>query len=622
MFSLKESGPRVLHSLVSSSFVRRRILGKDFIPPESIRSLTTGGDWELQRSLEEEELAMMRDSEKSNTHLQHGHRSFEDQACQVEASTVAAADAADGDTTTATTLNRFFAAAGSEGKDVQRAMELNERLRKRMLQVMESNERSILEQENLAARIHMAEREKRKRFKDFEQGAWRIPLTQTAMEYTSGRSWFFSGAKYEDTQAFIHMSKHVGLYNKSGEWSQEERDGLVRGVEEMAKERYVLGLMDEVEYIEDFEELQREHGVSGLSLAGMDALGEDVVDAGVDNEEDSGVGNGNFRDTDDSSHLDATIIVNLPIAVQAVLASAEAMTMVEWETLAWRHVPKRSGRDCRLHWNNVVKPTIKKKPFTTFEQKKLKHLVNHHGEHAKAWELISEGLPGRTPLACLLHHKRDNANAVARSREKERRIGNLVFTEDDVKRVRQLVLKHGQAWKRIAKEFGGSWGPQQIMFEWRKHLQSTEGGTVMAKKGRWSKEEDDKLVKAVAVLGRQWAKVAQHVPGRTEMQVRERYVNHLDPKVESCAPFTKEEEELVMREVPLHTNPKSNRIAWAKVARLLPTRTDRQVKKAYERLIREAKKTRKRKGTRRTNKQPWDDSDDPCEDDMLTRGGR
>ena len=131
---------------------------------------------------------------------------------------------------------------------------------------------------------------------------------------------------------------------------------------------------------------------------------------------------------------------------------------------------------------------------------------------------------------------------------------------------------------------------------------------MVAKKGKWSKDEDDRLVKAVAVLGRQWAKVAQHVPGRTEMQVRERYVNHLDPEVESNQPFTEEELAVVQREVPNHTNPKSGRISWAKVARLLPSRTDRQVKKAWERLSRVAPRTKNNRVKRKRN--PWDDGDD------------
>ena len=97
------------------------------------------------------------------------------------------------------------------------------------------------------------------------------------------------------------------------------------------------------------------------------------------------------------------------------------------------------------------------------------------------------------------------------------------------------------------------------------------------------------------------------------MQVRERYVNHLDPDVESSAPFTAAEEELVMREVPLHT--KTGRIAWAKVASMLPGRTDRLVKKAYERLARNAKKkkrgARKGKGKPKGKAQPWEgESDD------------
>jgi hypothetical protein len=572
----------------------KKILGPEFVAQETFRvdEEPTNADTQMLDQARE------RDHDIANAYLRHGKKTFGDKVgVGGDAKEHEGAGPPRVPRESSVALSHFFADPDPERKNIERAMELNVRLQNRMDQLMESNNASLKEHDALEARMNDVEREKRQKLKDLEFGTWRFALGQLTMEYQGGQSWFFKGATYANTRAFLNVAKHLMLVSKSGEWSQEERDSLARGVVEMAEERWALEMMDRVEYLEDFVELQRGRGPQNLSC-----LLNIHPSSGVDGSDASDVGTTTaagilIAPPNNSSHVDE------------VIAEADAMTLAEWNTLAWRHVAKRTGKDCMLQWQNAVKPTLRRGPFSDDEKKRLRQLVKRHGDHAEAWEIISQRLQGRTPLACLQEHVRESKVASARIREKERRIGNLCFTEDDVRRVRQLVLKHGQSWKKIAKEFGGSWTPQQIMFEWRKHLQSTGGGVVVAKKGKWSKDEDDKLVKAVAVIGRQWAKVAQHVPGRTEMQVRERYVNHLDPEVESNQPFTADELELVKREVPNNTNPKSGRISWAKVARMLPSRTDRQVKKAYERLSREASREKK-KGRAKKRKNPWDDGED------------
>jgi hypothetical protein len=189
-------------------------------------------------------------------------------------------------------------------------------------------------------------------------------------------------------------------------------------------------------------------------------------------------------------------------------------------------------------------------------------------------------LPGRTPLDCLKEYKK--------SRVETKEYRNIIWTDENMKNLQNLVLKHGQAWKKIESEFGGDWGAEKLMFIWRKHLQGTGGGKVAPKKGPWSQEEDNILIKAVAISGKEWSKIARLVPGRTEIQCRERYVNHLDPNVRNAVPFTDEENMIIESEVPKY---EGGRISWSKIAKLLPGRTDRQCRKAFEKLSR--KKARK-----------------------------
>ena len=593
----------------------KRILGDDFVAQENLEreadprfpfvSLVSS-----QAGAPAPDQGHTRDQVGTNSYLRHGNKSFGAGEGLGNGDDVDDADGGNDESSRRSrtahrpkvALSKFFAELDPERENIARAMELNLQLQKRMELLVASNNTSLVECDSLVSRIDAAELDKRQHVKDMEHGTWRFKLGQSGMGYIGSQSWFFAGASYVDTRRFIDLSRHLKLVSNSGEWSQDERVALARGVEEMAKERQALALMDQVEYIEDFIELQRKHGLQDmvLSAAGGPTDGADG---------DGAMGaTGATGATEAANPADRTEAAARSHGADTLMVEAEAMTDIEWNLLAWRHVPKRTGKECMLQWRNAGKPSLKTGMFGDQERKKLRQLVKRHGDHADAWEFIAQSLPGRTPLACLQEHTREGRVEVARAREKERRIGNLCFTDEDVNRVRQLVLKHGQSWKKIAKEFGGSWTPQQIMFEWRKHLQSTGGGVVVAKKGKWSKDEDERLVKAVAVLGRQWAKVAQHVPGRTEMQVRERYVNHLDPEVESNQPFTEEELIVVQREVPNHTNPKSGRVSWAKVARMLPSRTDRQVKKAWERLSRVAPRKRKNRVKRKRN--PWDDGDD------------
>ncbi|KAM0874826.1 hypothetical protein ACQ4PT_037168 [Festuca glaucescens] len=54
-------------------------------------------------------------------------------------------------------------------------------------------------------------------------------------------------------------------------------------------------------------------------------------------------------------------------------------------------------------------------------------------------------------------------------------------------------------------------------------------------KAAWTEEEDETLTETVREHGnqhRKWAAIAQHLPGRTGKQCRERWVNHVDPTIE------------------------------------------------------------------------------------------
>ena len=91
----------------------------------------------------------------------------------------------------------------------------------------------------------------------------------------------------------------------------------------------------------------------------------------------------------------------------------------------------------------------------------------------------------------------------------------------------------------------------------------------------WTQKDDDLLEEAVRIHGAcHWRLIAEMVPGRTRKQCRERYCNHLDPRINKKS-WSPEEDELLLR---LH-NQLGNK--WSLIKTYLPGRTANSIKNRY-----------------------------------------
>jgi len=131
-------------------------------------------------------------------------------------------------------------------------------------------------------------------------------------------------------------------------------------------------------------------------------------------------------------------------------------------------------------------------------------------------------------VASSLHNaskKISKASQGSKSSQKRSKRGRNPWTPKEDAQLMELMKKYGQSWAMISSVMEGRTG-KQVRDRYLNKLRPN------IKCGDWSPQEDELVVSLCKEIGHRWSLIANHLPGRTEGQVKNRFYSHIKKRLQ------------------------------------------------------------------------------------------
>jgi len=216
----------------------------------------------------------------------------------------------------------------------------------------------------------------------------------------------------------------------------------------------------------------------------------------------------------------------------------------------------------RVNFLGARKPGVVPNMWSAQEDELLKAAVEKYGD--KNWRQIAEDVPGRTHLQCLQRWKKALRPGLIKghwSKEEDQKLLGLITAYTEKGSISNIN------WAAISQQIPGR-NAKQCRERWFLNLDPS------INRGPWTAEEDERLLKLAAQCGGRWSLISRNMPGRTENSVKTRY-HSLQRQEARNRGWTPEEDQTLLNATLVFGRD------WGKVVKQLPGRSRGQLKKRF-----------------------------------------
>ncbi|ORZ24610.1 hypothetical protein BCR42DRAFT_403288 [Absidia repens] len=188
----------------------------------------------------------------------------------------------------------------------------------------------------------------------------------------------------------------------------------------------------------------------------------------------------------------------------------------KWSDLVQHCLPHKTRNACKVRWNTVLNPTLKRGPLTPMEGDLLRQGVTEIG-FGKWTKIAEKYMPDRSP------HQLSNAWTTSLDPTLVKR---KPWTQEEDEKLLEGIKRFGFGqWTSIKRQWLPHRAHQTIRNRYVYHLDPT-----LQRDKEWTTDEVDILLRRTVLFGTDdWRKVAEGLAGRSPPQCRRKYTRHIDP---------------------------------------------------------------------------------------------